>query len=242
VQILVAGCGTGHHPIQVARTYPESEVLAVDLSLSSLAYASRMTERLAVSNITYRQADILRLGDLGRQFSLIESCGVLHHLHDPMAGWRVLVDLLETDGLMRIALYSETARGAVRAAREFFRSMAFPLTAEGMRNCRRAIIGLPDGHPAKGVMTFSDFFTLDEFRDLSLHVQEHQFTLPQIDDCLDQLGLRFLGFECSRPIRDRFREMFPDVCADTDLNAWHRFEEAYPDTFKAMYVFWCCRK
>jgi tetratricopeptide (TPR) repeat protein/SAM-dependent methyltransferase len=242
VQILVAGCGTGHHPIQVARAYPDSEILAVDLSLSSLAYASRMTEQFAISNITYRQADILKLGELDRRFSIVDSCGVLHHLDDPMAGWRVLVDLLEADGLMRIALYSEKARRAVRAAREFARSLKFSLSAQGIRDCRHAIIALPDDHPAKDVMTFGDFFTLDEFRDLILHVQEHQFTLPQIARCLDQLGLQFVSFECAIATRDRFREMFPDGNADVNLDAWHQFEESYPDTFKGMYPFWCCRK
>jgi tetratricopeptide (TPR) repeat protein/SAM-dependent methyltransferase len=242
VPMLIAGCGTGHHPIQVARTYPDAEILAVDLSLASLAYAARMTERLGISNITYRQADILKLSHLDRRFAVVESVGVLHHLDDPMAGWRILVDLLESDGLMKIALYSEKARSSVRAAREFAKSLDFPLTPQGIRYCRHAIIGLPDGHPAKEVMTFSDFFTLDECRDLILHVQEHQFTLPRIADCLDQLGLQFLGLECARATRDRFREMFPDRDADNNLDAWHQFEETYPASFKAMYTFWCCRK
>jgi tetratricopeptide (TPR) repeat protein/SAM-dependent methyltransferase len=242
VPILVAGCGTGHHPVQVARAYPDSEILAVDLSLASLAYAARMTERLGISNITYQQADILELASLNRRFDIVECGGVLHHLEDPMAGWRVLVELLEADGLMNIALYSEKARGAVRATREFIQSTGFPLTPEGMRRCRRAIVGLPDGHPAKGIMTFVDFFPLDEFRDLVMHVQEHQFTVPRIAACLDQLGMQFLGFECDTTTRNRFREKFPEAGSDLDLDAWDRFECAYPDTFRGMYSFWCCRK
>jgi tetratricopeptide (TPR) repeat protein len=242
VPILIAGCGTGHHSIQVARAYPDSDILAVDLSLASLGYAARMTERLGISNITYRQADILKLGDLDLRFAVVECCGVLHHLDDPMAGWQVLVNLLESDGLMKIALYSEKARGAVRAAREFARSLNFLPTPEGIRHCRHAIMGLPDGHPVKDVMTYSDFFTLDGCRDLMMHVQEHQFTLPRIAECLDQLGLQILELECATTTRNRFREMFPDSDGDINLKAWHQFEETYPETFKAMYSFWCCRK
>jgi len=52
------------------------------LSLASLGYAARMTERLGISNITYRQADILELGDLDLRFAVVECCGVLHHLDD----------------------------------------------------------------------------------------------------------------------------------------------------------------
>ena len=243
VPILIAGCGTGRHPISVAMGHPDSNILAVDLSLRSLSYAARMTERLGISNITYRQADILNLGNLDLRFAVIECRGVLHHLDDPITGWRVLVSLLESDGLMRIALYSEKARSAVRAAREFIRSLQLQPTAEGIRRCRRAIIGLPDGHPARNVMTWgADFFTLDGCRDLIMHVQEHQFTLPRIAECLDHLGLQFLGFECSATTWSRFREMFPDKEADTDLEVWHKFEEAYPETFIGTYSFWSCRK
>jgi tetratricopeptide (TPR) repeat protein/SAM-dependent methyltransferase len=242
VPILIAGCGTGHHPIQVARRYPDSEILAVDLSLASLAYAARMTERFGFSNITYRQGDIHKLANLDLRFAVVECGGVLHLLDDPMAGWRVLVNLLESDGLMKIALYSEKARSAVRAAREFTLPLNLPLTPEGIRHCRHAIIGLPDRHPAKDVMTFGDFFTLDGCRDLIMHVQEHQFTLPRIADCLDQLGLQFLELECPSATRNRFREMFPDSDADTNLETWNQFEEIYPDTFTGMYSFWCCRK
>jgi tetratricopeptide (TPR) repeat protein/SAM-dependent methyltransferase len=242
VPVLIAGCGTGHHPIQVARAYADSEILAVDLSLASLGYAARMTKRFGVPNITYRQADILKLASLDRRFAIVECGGVLHHLDDPMAGWRALVSLLEPDGLMKIALYSEKARGAVRAAREFTRSLDIALTPEGIRQCRHAIMGLPEGHAARGVMAFNDFYTADECRDMVMHVQEHQFTLPRIANCLDRLGLQLLKLECSTAARARFMEMFPDRSADTNLAAWDEFEEAYPDTFTSMYAFWCCRK
>ena len=241
VHILVAGCGTGLHPVQVSWTYPDAEILAIDLSLASLGYAARMTEQLAIPNVTYRQADILALGNLDRRFAIVECCGVLHHLDDPMAGWRVLAGLMEPDGLMKIALYSEKARGAVRVARQFCRSLNFPLTSEGTRDCRNAIMRLPDGHPARNIMHSGDFFTLDGCRDLMMHVQEHQFTLPRIADCLQRLGLRFLELECTPATRSRFREMFPDRGAETSLTARDRFEDAYPETFSGMYSFWCCR-
>ncbi|MEK7826029.1 MAG: class I SAM-dependent methyltransferase, partial [Nitrospirota bacterium] len=69
VPVLIAGCGTGHHPIEVARRYRECEILAIDLSLTSLAYAARMAERFGISNITFRQADILELSKLDRRFA-----------------------------------------------------------------------------------------------------------------------------------------------------------------------------
>ena len=70
-QILIAGCGTGQHALETASRFKDSHVTAVDLSLSSLAYAKRKTEEFGVTNINYLQADILDLGLLDKQFDII---------------------------------------------------------------------------------------------------------------------------------------------------------------------------
>ncbi len=116
--ILIAGCGTGQHALNTASRFLNSNVLAVDLSLSSLAYAMRKTCELGISNIEYMQGDILELNRLDRQFDIIESIGVLHHMADPLAGWKILVNRLQLGGLMEIGLYSDIARKPVVAARD----------------------------------------------------------------------------------------------------------------------------
>ena len=240
--ILVAGCGTGQHPIQVAMTFKDSEVLAVDLSRASLAYAARMAERFGVTNVTFQQADILEMGRQDRRFHIIECGGVLHHLKDPLKGWRVLAGLLEPDGLMKIALYSSIGRRNIQEARNLARARKFPSTQEGVRKCRRAILDLPEGHPARTVSLGLDFFSISGFRDLVMHVQEKHFTLHEIAHCLSQLDLQFLGFQCDVQLLERFRSMFPGEDACADLAFWERFEEAHPESFSGMYQFWCCRK
>ena len=105
---LTGSIGTGKST--TAAMFKSSKVLAIDLSLSSLAYAKRKTEELAINNIEYMQADILDLGKLNKQFDIIESSGVLHHMDNPIKGWKVLTDCLTAGGLMRIGLYSELAR------------------------------------------------------------------------------------------------------------------------------------
>lgn len=59
--ILIAGCGTGQHAIGTASRFSNSHVTAVDLSLSSLAYAQRKSNELQLTKIDYLQADILHL-------------------------------------------------------------------------------------------------------------------------------------------------------------------------------------
>ena len=84
-EMLVAGCGTGQHSIEAASRFRNARVLAVDLSLTSLAYAQRQTHALKIGNIEYAQADIANLPAIGRSFDIVESVGVLHHLADPSA-------------------------------------------------------------------------------------------------------------------------------------------------------------
>ncbi len=94
------------------------QVTGVDLSLVSLASAKSKTIELNITNLEYFQADILALDELQQEFDIIESAGVLHHMDEPMAGWRVLVDLLKLGSLMKIGLYSELARRHIVEVRE----------------------------------------------------------------------------------------------------------------------------
>ncbi|HYL89186.1 MAG TPA: class I SAM-dependent methyltransferase, partial [Burkholderiales bacterium] len=130
-RILIAGCGTGQNAVATARRFADATVLAVDLSRASLGYARRKTSELGISNIAYRQADLLALGSLGERFQLIEASGVLHHLENALAGWSVLARLVEPGGFMRIALYSEKGRRAITHARELIAARGFAATPQG---------------------------------------------------------------------------------------------------------------
>ena len=85
--LLVAGCGTGMHAIQRAQQFAQANVMAIDLSLSSLSYAIRKTREIGLTNIRYAQADILEFTS-DKAFDVIDSSGVLHHLNNPLDGWR----------------------------------------------------------------------------------------------------------------------------------------------------------
>jgi SAM-dependent methyltransferase len=236
LEILIAGCGTGQHSIETAQRFAKARVLAIDLSLTSLSYAKRNTQALGLTNIQYAQADILRLGALGRTFDLIESSGVLHHLRDPAAGWRVLVSLLRPGGFMHIGLYSALARADIRAAREFIAQRGYGTSAEEIRRCRQDILALDDAAPLRNVTKFADFFTASECRDLLFHVQEHQLTIPQIKAFLAEQNLAFIGF-AGEPAQ-AYRMRYPDDKAMIDLDRWHALETEYPYLFVGMYQFW----
>lgn len=237
-EILIAGCGTGQHPIETARRFKDARVLAIDLSLASLSYAKRKTRDLGVKNIEYGQADILQLGSIGRAFDVIEASGVLHHLSDPMVGWQELLRLLRPGGVMRLGLYSALARQDLTAAREFIAQGCRGASADDIRRCRQELVNAGESTPVARVANWSDFFSTSSCRDLLFHVQEHQMSLPEIDAFLRQNALQFLGFILPNSVRETYRRCFPNDKTMTDLTLWHAFEKENPATFVAMYQFW----
>ena len=235
--ILVAGCGTGQHSIGTASRFSDCQVTAVDLSLASLAYAKRMTAELGITNLDYLQGDILMLNQLKQKFDIIESVGVLHHMDEPMAGWRILTDLLKPNGLMRIGLYSELARQHITEVRKEITLRKVGTSEADIRKFRQSLVESQDGNHQR-LATSNDFFSLSTLRDLLFHVQEHRFTLPQIKKCLIKLGLKFCGFE-NKDVISNFRKFHGKEVDIYDLTLWHQYEENNPQTFAGMYQFWC---
>ena len=195
IDILVAGCGTGQHPIETTQRFKAARILAVDLSLTSLCYAQRQTRALGLDTIQYAQADIMKLPSTGRTFDVIEASGVLHHLADPFAGWRTLLSMLRPGGIMLLGLYSEIARCDIVAARDFIAARGYRPTADDIRRCRQELRDCADGTAPKNVTVLPDFFSVSGCRDLLFHVQEHRLNLPQIASFIAESNLRFLGFE-----------------------------------------------
>jgi SAM-dependent methyltransferase len=241
-EMLIAGCGTGLHSIITAQRFPTARILAMDLSRRSLAYAVRCTREAGIGNLEYGQGDLLRVGDLGRSFDVIESAGVLHHLLDPLEGWRQLVGVLRPGGFMKIGLYSEIGRRAVVAGRSFVREGGWPGTTEGIREAREAIMALPQDHAAAGVLERPDFYSASACRDLLFHVQEHRYDLRQVDVMIRELGLEFVGFELAGRAHAReYRSRYPDDPHMLDLANWSELESSRPGMFSGMYLFWVRR-
>lgn len=235
LEILIAGCGTGQHAIQRAQQFQSANVLAIDLSLASLSYAIRKTKELGLANLRYAQGDILALND-DRDFDIIDSSGVLHHLKEPLTGWRRLAGLLRPGGLMHIGLYSAIARRDINTARDLLARQGREYSVSEVRRLRAEVAARAPGDELHNLANFSDFFSMSECRDLLFHVQEHQFSIPQIADFLHESGFAFLGFET--PARTSYLRRFPGDRAATNLANWAVFEAENPSTFATMYQFW----
>jgi len=234
--VLIAGCGTGKH-ITIAERYLNANILGVDLSLASLAYAKRKTEELGFKNIEFLHADILQLKNLNRKFDVIECVGTLHHMKDPLTGLKVLLDLLEPHGFLKLGLYSEIARQHIVKAREFIKKKKFKNTIKDIRNCRESIFNEKKDPLLQKIFHSNDFYSTSSVRDLMFHVKEHRFTIPEISKMLKKLNLEFLGF-LNLLIKIKFSKFFPNDKKNISLDNWNQFEISNPDTFSNMYQFW----
>ena len=233
-RLLIAGCGTGRHAIETALRFNTWKVMAIDLSLSSLAYAKRKVNEYGISNVDFYQADILEFKNLEFEFDIIESVGVLHHLETPIDGWSILAGRLKEKGLMKIGLYSSTARADITNYRNSELNIDIGGNHENLVRAREKIIS---GEESFGYISkIRDFYSASEFRDLLLHEKEHQFTIPKIKSCISKLGLIFCGFE-SPSIQEKFIRIYGKEYL-LDLDTWHIFEEKNPKVFLGMYQFW----
>ena len=147
------------------------------------------------------------------------------------------MDLLNSGGLMKIGLYSELARQNIVRVREEMALLRVGTSESDIRKFRQTQAKSYDENHQR-LTKSGDFFSLSMIRDLIFHVQEHRFTLPQIKNCLDELELKFCGFE-NKDVISNFRELHGEASDIYDLELWHQFEERTPKAFIGMYQFWC---
>ena len=239
-RILIAGSGTGQHVAHVALKYPHAKILTFDLSLSSLAYAVRMTRKLGITNVEFRHGDILEAGALDGPFDIIESIGVLHHMENPIEGWRVLTGLLREGGMFRCGLYCERGRQGVFAARDIIAAEGIGDSAKEIADFRHRIFYNPPPGDFTRIKERADFYTTSNVRDLLFHVHEDNYTPKRLYDEISDLGLTFVGFEEFEElgINDEYRNAFPDDAPMSSLLNWEEFEKSQQEPMEG-YLFWC---
>ena len=237
INVLVAGCGTGQHALTTATKFQNSFITAIDLSINSLSYAKRKAEELKITNIEFVQMDLLDIEKLGKKFDIIESVGVLHHMENPYTGLEKLSNILNMHGLIMIGLYSKIARQHIERIRLDIKKLKIKTNESNLKNFREKII-LSNHNDYKLIKKSPDFYSLSNFRDLLFHVQEHRFTIPEIVKFINNLNLKFCGFE-NKELLDLFRANHQDVNDIYNLKLWNEFEVCNPRVFAGMYQFWC---
>lgn len=241
LDVLIAGCGTGKHAADVLTRFQGARIQAIDLSRTSLGYAARMLKNRP--GVAFSEADIMQLSGWDKQFDHIESVGVLHHLANPLAGWRILADLLKPGGSMRVGFYSNRGRSRIQAARRALRDAGFDgATDANLRAARAFAMQAEAGSDAHKAANELDFYAASGARDFLFHAEEHELTPAELAEMTDALDLRVLGLELADPeAAGRYRTRFPDDPTMADLRRWDELEADFPDTFRHMCQFWCAK-
>lgn len=242
LNVLVAGCGTGRQAIRLASYFNDLNVIGIDLSGRSLAYAQQQAKKYNVENIQFIQADILEFSNFPILFDVIECSGVLHHMENPEQGLKSLADLLSPTGVMKIAIYSETARQQVINFRKLIAKNK-QQTGDDLdqRLLRQALLMNQIPGQWNDITGSDDFYSMSNCRDLIFHEQEHQFTPTKIANLLSSSKLEFIGMLPSTSALQAFENKLGvnSLKNKNTLENWDKVEQDNNDIFAGMYQFYC---
>jgi ubiquinone/menaquinone biosynthesis C-methylase UbiE len=237
--ILVAGCGTGRHAIQLALTYPHTQILGLDVSKASLQYATQKRDEYNIQNLEFICGDISNLPALNMKFSLIECIGVLHHLQDPLKGCRAILSALEKGGIAKIGLYSTYARTPIADLANLASKNEIPYAPSNLERIRNLSIQNYKYKRTREIVNSQDFFSRSGCMDLLFNPLEKTFTTRDIHSFIRTLNCEFAGFEKEEQNKSPgFRKFNEHSNMDSLFGAWELFETLNPNFFSEMYLFW----
>lgn len=202
-RVLVAGGGTGDALIFLAHQLRETNASIVYLDLSETATnmaRARARVRGIEDNIDWIQGSLLDLPSMDlAPFDYINCSGVLHHLDEPPQGLQALKTVLKGNGALGVMLYGQYGRTGVYQMQDLMRLVNRNETnlSDMIRNTRSMIEMAPGTNWLKrhfGERPLS--FNLDdaEVVDMFLHPRDRAYTVPQVYELLESVGLHLVDF------------------------------------------------
>lgn len=192
LDILVAGCGTNQAAV-FAYTNPGANVVAIDVSQPSLDHHRYLKDAYGMRNLELHRLPIEDAGTLGREFDLIVSTGVLHHMAEPKQGMRALAGCLRPEGVIAIMLYARYGRIGVEILQSLFRDLGLEQDEASLFMVKEAIALLPQEHPVRSYLAMAPDLQFDAgLVDTFLHGRDRSYT---VDDCLDLVASAGLVFQ-----------------------------------------------
>lgn len=192
-RVLVAGGGTGDGLIMLAQKLADigcpAQITYLDMSKASRGIAEARAKARGL-DIGFITGDLLTAPDHG-PFDYIDCCGVLHHLHDPDAGFTALAEALAPEGGMGLMVYAPHGRSGVYPLQDAFGALlGADDPKDKVRLGKAALDALPDSHPFKVNSHLRDHRDSDAgFHDLLLHSRDRAYTITELTQALDRAGL-----------------------------------------------------
>ena len=192
MDILIAGCGTNQAAV-FAYTNPEAKIVAIDVSQPSLDHHKYLKDKYALKNLELHRLPIEEVHSLNRDFDLIVSTGVLHHMAEPKTGMKALAACLRPDGVAAIMLYAKYGRIGVEMLQGVFRELGLRQNDPSVLMVKDALATLPQDHPVRSYIAIAPDLQFDAgLVDTFLHGRERSYT---VDDCLDLVASAGLVFQ-----------------------------------------------
>ena len=191
LDILVAGCGTSQAAI-LAYTNPTARVTGIDVSQPSLDHHRRLKNSHALENLDLHVLPIEDVAMLDRDFDLVISTGVLHHLADPVAGLAALAACLRVDGVASLMLYARYGRIGVEMLQDLFREFGLEQDESSVQMVKEAIATLPADHPVQSYLAIAPDLQFDAgLVDTFLHGRDRSYTTTECIELITSAGLVF---------------------------------------------------
>jgi SAM-dependent methyltransferase len=192
LDVLIAGCGTNQAAV-FAYTNPGARVVAIDVSQPSLDHHRFLKDKYGLKNLALHRLPIEEVGTLERDYDLVVSTGVLHHMADPKAGMRALAARLRPDGVAAIMLYARYGRIGVEMLQGVFRDLGLAQDEPSLAVVKTAIAALPQDHPLRSYLSVAPDLKFDAgLVDTFLHGRDRSYTVA---DCLDLVASAGLVFQ-----------------------------------------------
>ncbi len=244
LDILIAGCRTNQAAV-FAFMNPDAKVVAVDSSQSSLDHHQYLKDKHGLFNLELHLLPVEELPSLGRDFDLIVSTGVLHHLADPQAGMNAVARCLRPDGVMGVMLYAKYGRFGIELLQAVFRDLGLGQNEPSIALVRQTLSLLPADHPVQPYLRVARELQFDDaLVDTFLPSRERSHT---VDDCIDLVtsaGLVFQGWFHKAPYypHEMFaapNDVYPAINALPEPKLWSVKER--PQSVTTRHFFMACR-
>lgn len=190
-RILVAGCGTSQ-AAKYALRWPDARITGIDFSLSSVKATETLKTKYDLDNLEVLELPVERAAELGSEFDLVVSTGVLHHLVDPDAGLSALGSCLRPDGAMYIMVYAPFGRAGIYMMQDYCRRLGIGASSGDIRDLAASLRALPQDHPLlPHVKNSPDFQSEAGLADALLHPQDRAYSVGEFLKFIDRAGLQF---------------------------------------------------
>jgi SAM-dependent methyltransferase len=243
LDILIGGCGTNQAAV-FAFNNPGANVVAVDISQPSLDHQQYLKDKHGLHNLRLRLLPIEELSTLERQFDLVVSTGVLHHMADPLVGLKSLAGCLRPDGVLALMLYGKHGRIGVELLETVFRDMGLGQDEASVQVVKDIIATLPPDHPLQSYLRrASDLKDDAALVDTFLHGRARNYTVDECLEFVDSAGLVFQGWYHKTPyypqdLAGQPATYYPTVNALPDNKIWSVMERL--QTMNGCHFFMAC--